>query len=80
MGRFRAKFSNQELLNYIRRHPGCSTNELVERFEVTRQDIHHRMKKLLKRGYLFIDVGHGRKPSRFTVTNHQPWRVKKHGK
>jgi DNA-binding MarR family transcriptional regulator len=78
MSKYKPTFSNQEMLEYIYRHPGCSTNELVKRFKVTRQDIHHRAKRLVKRGQLLIDVGHGRRPSRFTVTKRQTWRVAKH--
>ena len=78
MGKYKPTFSSQEMLEFIYRRPGCSTNELVERFKVTRQDIHHRTKKLVKRGLLLVDLGHGRKPSRFTVTKRQPWRVAKH--
>lgn len=74
MGKFRATFSNQELLDYVQHHPGCTTNDLVERFKVTRQDIHHRIKRLKKRGFLLVDVGHGRRPSKFTVTNNRSWR------
>lgn len=78
MGKFKATFSNQELLNFIQRHPGCTTNALVERFGVTRQDIQHRTKRLRKRGFLLVDVGHGRRPSRFTTTNNRRWRSGKH--
>lgn len=79
MGRFKATFSNQEMLEYIYHHPGCTTNNLVERFGVTRQAVHHRVRKLKKRGLLLADVGHGRRPSKFTVTNRQPWRSRIHG-
>jgi len=77
MAKFKATFSNQELLNYISRHPGCTTNELMEKFGVTRQDIHHRVYRLMKRGFLLVDVGHGRRPSKYTVTNHRPWQAGK---
>lgn len=78
MAKFKASFSNQELLDYIQHYPGCTTNELVLRFGVTRQDIQHRTKRLRKRGLLLVDVGHGRRPSRFTVTNNRSWRHGKH--
>jgi DNA-binding MarR family transcriptional regulator len=74
MAKFRATFSNQELLDYIQHNPGCSTNDLVERFKVTRQDIQHRTKRLAKKGFLLVDVGHGRRPSCFHVTNNRRWR------
>lgn len=79
MGKFKATFSNQELLNYISLHPGCGTNELVEKFGVTRQDIHHRIHRLVKRGFLLVDLGHGRKQSKYTVTNYRPWKAGKYG-
>jgi len=74
VGKFKATFSDQELLSFVKRHPGSTTNELCDRYKVTRQDIHHRMKKLLKRGFLLVDVGRGRVQSKYTVTNYQPWR------
>jgi DNA-binding MarR family transcriptional regulator len=78
MAKFKATFSNQELLDFISRHPGCTTNALVERFAVTRQDIQHRTKRLRKRGFLLVEVGHGRRPSKFTATNNRSWKSGKH--
>lgn len=78
MGRFRATFRDDELMNFISRNPGCTTNKLCERFNVTRQDIHHRMRKLMKKGFILIEVGRGRVPSKYFVTNNKPWRSRRH--
>ena len=74
MGKFKSTFSNQEILSFIKKHSGATTNELVLKFAVTRQDIHHRMTKLVKRGFVLVEVGGGRKPSKYFVTKNQPWR------
>ena len=76
MGRYRPKFSNAEILNWVSRNPGCTTNQIQERFKLTRQGAHHRMKKLAKKGFLLTEVGRGKVQSRYTVTNHQPWRAR----
>jgi hypothetical protein len=78
MGKFKATFSNQELLDFIQHNPGCTTNVLVIRFGVTRQDIQHRTQRLRKQGLLLVDLGHGRRPSRFTVNNNRRWRHGQH--
>jgi predicted HTH transcriptional regulator len=76
MGKYKPKFNNAEILNWISRNPGCTTKQLEEKFELTRQGVHHRMKKLTKKGFLLIAVGRGKVQSRYTVTNHQPWRAR----
>lgn len=80
MGRYKPKYSNVEILNYIKWNPGCTTNQIAEKFQLTRQGTHHRMKKLTKKGFLLTEVGRGRVGSRYTVTNHQPWRARIHDK
>ena len=76
MGRYRATFSNQEILSFIKNSSSATTTELMLKFSVTRQDIHHRMTKLKKRGFIISEVGGGRKPTRYFVTKNQPWRAK----
>ena len=76
MGRYRATFSNQEILSFIEHNSSATTTELMLKFGVTRQDIHHRMTKLKKRGFIISEVGGGRKPTRYFVTKNQPWKAR----
>ncbi len=80
MGRYKPTFSDQEILSFVKYNPGCPTNKLVERFNVTRQDIHCRMTKLIKKGFVLADVGAGRRPTKYYVTKNQPWRARIHDK
>ena len=80
MGRYKPSFSDQELLNFVKAHPASTASKLVERFNVTRQDIHHRMNKLIKKGFIMADVGARRRATLFYVTKNQPWRTKIHDK
>ena len=73
-GRYRPTFRNDELINYLKLHLQQSCTALAKHFNVSRQAMHHRLKKLEKRGWVYRKHGAGRKPDRWTANFLQPWR------
>ena len=76
MGKYKATFSNQEILNFIKYNSSATTSELMLKFAVTRQDIHHRMTRLMRRGFVLSVPGSGRRPTKYFVTKNQPWKAR----
>jgi len=75
-GRFKKKFSDQEILNYVFHNNWCTAPEIAERFEITRQGVHARMKKLIKKGLATSKPGARRIPTRFHVASNRPWKAR----
>jgi len=80
MGRYKPTFTDQELMNHLRKNPGTSATKMAERFNVSRQAMHYRLARMRKKGYLTLIIGAGRRPSKFYLTKNQPWRKKIHDK
>jgi len=79
-GRYKSTFTEQEVLNVIKQNPGITATRLAIRFSVSRQAMHHRLNKLIRKGFLKIDNGAGRRPNGYYTLDPTPWRRKRfHG-
>jgi len=74
MGKYRSKYTDWEILEFVTRGKGVSTNELCLKFGMTRQAVHFRMTRLVRRGLVFIEVGSGKRPSKYWASTSKPWK------
>jgi predicted ArsR family transcriptional regulator len=76
MAQFKPRFTDWELLDFICRGDGRTSKEICEHFGLTRQAVHFRLRRLVRRGLVLSEVGSGRRPTKYWARTNKPWEHK----